>query len=180
MEDRLETLNDYMGRIREYVLYSIGSPVVVDAARKIVLECQPYDKRCETLKVWEFVTNRMRYAPAPAKYGVEILQTPEKLLGDIDRLGRASGECEEMIVLFAGLLGALNHEIVLVYGGGRLLLDDGRKFPNYRHVWLADRLPETGIEWVHLDPTGYGKFGYELLPGQHFDFEVIGWDFLHE
>jgi transglutaminase-like putative cysteine protease len=161
----LRTLNEYITLIHGYVVEGIGSPEVIDAARKVTAKCQPYDSGCETAKVYEFIRKRFRYVAAPSRYGIEVMQTPQKLIGDIENYGRATGECEEMITLLASMLGAINHEVALVYGGEKVGDQD-----NYRHVWAADNLPEKG-GWVHLDPTGY------LDPGLHFKFETYGWDF---
>lgn len=171
VEDSLQTLNQYMGRIKEYALAAIGDPYVLDAARKITMGCRPYDRPCETNRAFKFVKDRFRYVPAPAKYGVEVLQTARKMLADIENLGQASGECEEMAVLLAAILGNLNHEVAFRYGGDSTASGE----PNFKHIWVADRLPEVQPSnggWVDLDASGY------LRPGQHFEFEVYGWDFL--
>lgn len=167
VSDSLDTLYWYMERIREYVVQSIGNPLVLDTARKVVAHCQPYDQPCETGRVYDFILKKFRYTRSPALYGVETLQTPDKFLLDIAQTGRATGECDEMVVLLAAMLANLNHRVALVWGGDKL--PTGEK--NYRHVWVADHLPSKG-GWVHLDPTGY------LPPGQHFRFEVIDFDMI--
>lgn len=171
VEDSLKTLNEYMARIKEYALAAIGDPFVLDASRKIVSGCPPYNRPCETNKVFRFLKAHFRYVPVPAIYGVEALQTANKMLSDIDTLGKANGECEEMAVLLAAVLGNLNHEVAFRYGGDSLL--DGQ--PNFKHIWVVDRLPEakgTDDGWIDLDPSGY------LKPGQHFKFGAYKWDFL--
>lgn len=174
VEDSLETLDAYMKRIRAYVLKEIGNPFVLDAARKIASGCRPYDQKCEVKKVFDFVTSKVRYAAAPSYYGTEVLQTAEKMLKDIKMFGRASGECEEMVVLLAALLANLNIPVSLVFGGGMLKLPEG-KFPNMKHVWAAARI--RGFkDWVHLDATGYSMLAPNgPRPGQHFAFETYKW-----
>ena len=164
VSEGLATLNQYITLIHNYVVGGIASAQVIDAARKVTARCQPYDAACETAKIYEFIRARFRYVAAPSRFGIEVMQTPEKMIEDIENYGRATGECEEMITLLASMLGAVNHEVALVYGGEKAGSQD-----NYRHVWAADRLPSKG-GWIHLDPTGY------LDPGLHFEFETYGWD----
>jgi len=175
VEDTMQTLNGYIGRIREYAVAGIGDPYVLDAARKITSCCKPYDQKCETKTIFDFIRSRVKYTPAPARYGKEVLQTAEKMLKDIESSGRASGECEEMATLMVALLANLNIETALVYGASNTIMESGVDMPNYRHVWVAARV--NGVTendgWVHLDATGY-----HLKPGQHFEFSIYGWDFL--
>jgi len=178
VKDSISTLNAYMDRIKEYALSSIGNPYVLEAARKIVVGCRPYDVGCEVKRAFQFVKSRVRYSPAPARYGVEVLQTPEKMLHDINAFGRTSGECEEMVILLTSILANLNIPVAMVYGGEWWTDDKGKRHPNYRHVWMAAKVPDvkTNKGWVHLDPTAYA----DMKPGQHFRFEVYGWEFLQD
>ena len=173
--DTMETLNGYIKRIRQYALEGIGDPFTLDAARKIVSRCKPYDQKCETKAIFEFVRSRVKYTPAPSRYGKEVLQTQAKMLADIDMFGRASGECEEIATLMAALLANVNIETALVYGADEMSEENGVMHPNYKHVWVAARVPGVAVNegWVHLDATGY-----KLKPGQHFKFKFYGWDFL--
>lgn len=165
VQDSMKTLNGYIDRIKAYALDGIGDPFVLDAARKITSKCSPYDQACETKAVFEFVRSRVKYTPAPARYGKEVLQTSAKMLDDIVRFGRASGECEEIAILLSSLLANLNIEVALVYGADDFVVEDGARQPNYKHVWVAVKIPAVSAEWIHLDATGY-----RLEPGQHFKF----------
>ena len=174
VQDTMKTLNAYMDRIHQYVVAGIGDPFVLDAARKITSGCRPYDQKCEAGKVFEFVRSRVKYTPAPARYGKEVLQTQGKMLQDIALYGRASGECEEIGTLLAALLANLNMDVALVYGADDWVSEEGINHPNFKHVWVAARVNGVNVNdgWVHLDATGY-----KLKPGQHFAFREYRWDF---
>lgn len=162
----MEILPWYMSRVKDYARQAIGDPLVLDAARKIVASCPPYNDGCETEKIYRWILSYWRYTKSPSRYGVENLQNPTKAISDIRAYGRATGECEEMSVALAALLANLNHRVALVWGGD-WIEHRGEPFKNFRHVWVADHLDNR---WIHLDSTGY------LEPGQHFGFQIIEFD----
>lgn len=96
-----------VGRIQQLVEDSLTDPVVVRAARAIVSNVPERDKEGEIRAVSNFVRSKIRYVSE----GIETLSTPRLMLDDIEKHGKASGDCDEFVTLWLSLLRVLGHEV---------------------------------------------------------------------
>jgi hypothetical protein len=125
-----------------------GDPAVQRLARLIVLQAGvPSHYYVDEAKaIGNFVQAQVRYSRDPEGY--EQLQTPERIIGDLQD-GLAQGDCDDMSLLIAGLLLSIGHQPffrMVRYGGN----GDGDP---YAHIYVVDydNNPYEGQQRIVLD-----------------------------
>lgn len=117
-------------------------PGVIALAEQVTKVCPAQDFSCEVGALFQWVKKHIRYVRDPRD--VEKINTAERTL----RVG--TGDCDDMSVLLASLLEAVNNKTrfwVLAFDSG-----------DYEHVVTQVR---AGVEWITLDPTvSYSNVGW--------------------
>lgn len=80
---------------------AIRNPLLVRAARSIVLAVPSGSAPAEVAAVRRFLAERVRFTRDPL--GVETLTSPARMLEDVATDGMASGDCDEVATLGAAL-----------------------------------------------------------------------------
>lgn len=78
---------------------SVTDPVVRRVAENIVRDIPERDKLGEIRAISRFVRSRIRYTGEP----VETIKTPRVLVDEIQRYGKATGDCDDHVVLALAL-----------------------------------------------------------------------------
>lgn len=118
-------IRDIAERMAQYVRQFSRHPVIVETARRVVVECPPKDARCEVASIYDWLLRHTRYV----REAPEVFSTPLKLLRDIANYGVASEDCESLTSLIGAMLASLGHPVRFVFGS----IQYGRP---YHHVWL--------------------------------------------
>lgn len=87
--------------MRRLVLHSLSEPLPVETAALIIT---PYCTTCPAevaLAIREFLATYFRFVPDPV--GHELLRAPTYLLEQINKVGHASGDCDDVAILGASL-----------------------------------------------------------------------------
>jgi hypothetical protein len=196
--DTMEGIRFEMSRMVRAVQEAVGDPVVVDAARMILLASEPKNKISELGAIFEWSKAHFHYVSDPinkeymqsARRMIRQAQAPRAMLARIlapiyrkaqngvvrmdghemhQVLPKALGDCEEAAILTASLAGAVGILPRFRYGGrGRSLW----------HAWSQAYVPPDGMngvgpegKWLDMDIT---ESTYTL--GQHAPFK----DYAHQ
>jgi hypothetical protein len=118
---------------------SLRDPVVVETAHDIVRHLPERDKLAEARAVSEFVRRHVRYT----NEGIETLKTPRLMIDEIREKGKAVGDCDDHVILWAALHKVLGNPVRF-----RVISQRPDQFANHiygevyipRHGWVADEL----------------------------------------
>jgi hypothetical protein len=118
---------------------SLRDPVVVETAHDIVRHLPERDKLAEARAVSEFVRRHIRYT----NEGIETLKTPRLMIDEIREKGKAVGDCDDHVILWAALHKVLGNPVRF-----RVISQRPDKYANHiygevfipRHGWVADEL----------------------------------------
>lgn len=106
---------------------------------------QPKDYLSEILAVRHFVTRRIRYLNDPS--AVELVKDPERLVEEIELVGTAAGDCDDICTLIATMTRQLGRAAELVTVGF-----DITRPGNFSHVFARVKEPKSG-KWIVCDPV---------------------------
>lgn len=126
-------------RMRRLVRDSLGSPLLAATARNIVSRSKSSTEAAERIRT--YLESAVRFAHDPR--GVELLKPPDMMLDEIEQLGEAVGDCDDVAVLGAALGRASGLPARFV------LLAFTRGAP-FEHVY-TELLTDGG--WLDLDTT---------------------------
>lgn len=99
--------NQTVAKVRQIVIQSLTDPVVVQTAQNLVRNLPERDKDAEIEAISDFVRNRVRYT----NEGIETLKTPRVMLDEIRQYGRAVGDCDDHVILWASLHRAVGSKV---------------------------------------------------------------------
>lgn len=116
-------------------------PHVIDTARRIVAPVPERDQSGEVEALFDWVRRGSRFVSDPVR--AETLTDPVTQLGEIQRHGKASGDCDDHTVLLGALLEAVGYEAEPV-------IESYRKDREPSHIALQTQADGRRI---HLDPT---------------------------
>jgi hypothetical protein len=140
-----------MDRMKAYVLEFSTNPTIIEFARTLVMDCPPKDKVCEIKQIHALACERIRFVDDPVHN--EAIVTPLKMLEDIRKNGRVSGDCDEFSPFVCTLLASIGIMSCFRFGG---------RGTELYHVWSQAQLPNG--QWCDLDPSCY------LHPGYYYTF----------
>lgn len=178
--DTMKGIRFEMSRMVRHVQEGIGDPVVVDAARMVLLASKPKNKISELGAIFEWTKAHFHYMNDPINK--EVLQTPQRMVkqtqvprevlamilaplygrqsngkvrmasSEMDGpLPQATGDCDEGSVLVASMLGAVGILPRFRFGGEK---------DSLYHVWAQAYVPpnpDYGVggdgAWVDMDVT---------------------------
>lgn len=126
-------------RMRRLVNESLGSSLLATTARNIVSRSRSSTEAAERIR--GFLEGSVRFAHDPR--GVELLKPPDMMLEELEQLGEAVGDCDDVAVLGA----ALGRAIGLPARFRLLAFTRGAPF---EHVY-TELLTDGG--WLDLDTT---------------------------
>jgi len=114
---------------------------VREQTASLVRRCKPKDYRCEIIKCFEFVRDRIRY--------IRDIQGVETVADPLRTLQYGYGDCDDKTTLLAAMLESIGHPARFVAMG---------QLPGmFNHVFLEVLLEG---EWISLDPTEPVKAGW--------------------
>jgi hypothetical protein len=96
-----------VAKAREMVNASLTDPLIVTTAQNIVRNVRERDKWTEVVAISNFVRSHIRYT----NEGIETLKTPRLMLEEIERYGKAVGDCDDHVILWAALLRAVGFSV---------------------------------------------------------------------
>lgn len=137
-----------VSKINQLIQAAVTDPVVIRAARSIVRNVPERDKMAEVRAVSDFVRSKIRYTSE----AVETLSTPRLLLDEIRRHGRATGDCDEFVLLWGSLLRVLGHPIRAVTISQR---PDQKANHIYGQVFIKGRGWVTDDTIIKRKPLGW-------------------------
>ena len=124
--------------IEELVRESLTDPLVVSEARDIVRFVPERDRDAELRAVSAYVRSKIRYTSET----VETLATPHRMVEEIRKYGRTTGDCDEAVTLWLAFLRILGHRVrvrvVSQIPDGRANHIFGETFSASRGSWITD------------------------------------------
>jgi transglutaminase-like putative cysteine protease len=96
-------------------------------------------------KIYNFVQSKVRYRTD--KPYSEIFTAPYRMLRDIQMLGYASGDCDEIATLSASLLKSIGYKVRFV-----ITNTTTAKTEQFNHIFTQVWIPSMR-RWVNFDPT---------------------------
>lgn len=142
---------DYtLSKMRDLVIAGQRDPIIVKAARQMIINCSPKDYYCEAKTIFRWVKDNIRYVRDPNN--CEWVQAADVTL----REGQADCDCGA--VLLSSLYGAIG----LPTGFEAIKAD--RRYPGeYSHVYAIVKTPKG---WRAADWTVAGaSFGWSPTAG---------------
>ena len=94
-------------KINSMVNQSLLDPVVVTTAQNLVRPLPERDKDAEIERISNYVRSHIRYT----NESVETLKTPRLMLDEIRKYGRAVGDCDDHVLLWAALHKAVGNPV---------------------------------------------------------------------
>jgi len=145
-------------RIRELVERAKRDPNFRSQTAGLLRNIQEKDHLGEINTLIEFVRSRVRYMRDPwSPGGLELFTDARTLLRDALK-GRASGDCDDHVILASALLETAGYETRYPVGA------DGPE--DYRHIWLEVLHPQSG--WISADlTTKEQEIGWDPGPAYH-------------
>lgn len=136
-------LDEKVRTIRRLVEEAKRDPYVREAAVDLVRHVPQRDTAGEIAAVWSWVRDNVRYTRDPwSPDGFELFVEPATLLQLVEK-GRASGDCDDHVLLASTLLEVLGYPTRYRIGA----TPPGE----YRHIWLEVLDPKAG--WRALELT---------------------------
>ncbi len=86
---------------------SLTDPLVVTTAQHLVRNLPERDQWAEAQAISRYVREHIRYT----NEGIETIKSPRRLLEEIRKYGRAVGDCDDHVILWAALHKALGHPV---------------------------------------------------------------------
>lgn len=128
-----------VGYINKLILDGLKDPNIVLFAQGLVRWLPERDKGAEIRAVSDFVRKNIRYT----NEGIETLKTPGVLLAEYKRYGKATGDCDDHVILWMTLHRALGNPT-------RVQVVSQRKNGIASHVYAEVLNKQTG-KWVTDD-----------------------------
>lgn len=130
-------------RIRVLVEAAKRSPTFRDRAAALVQHVAEKDHDAEISTLVEHVRHGVRYLRDPwSPTGLELFIEPETMLHDVAQ-GRASGDCDDHVLLASALLETAGYPTRYRVGGSPP--------DNWQHIWLDVEHPRKG--WLPVELT---------------------------
>jgi Transglutaminase-like superfamily len=85
----------------------LTDPLVVATAQNLVRKLPERDQWAEAKAIDSFVKGKIRYT----NEGIETIKSPGALLSEIKQYGKAIGDCDDHVILWAALHRALGHPV---------------------------------------------------------------------
>jgi hypothetical protein len=118
----------------------------------IVRYVQPKDYLSEILAVRFFAAEYVKYSNDAV--GVEQVQDPERMVEQINKFGKAVGDCDDIALFMGALTRQLGRETEFVTVGFGVP-------GHYSHVFTRVKEPKSGI-WIVIDPVAGSDEGSML------------------
>lgn len=128
-------------RMRRELEQATRDPRLVMLARELVADAPPFDHDAQARAIHGWLGGRFRYVNDPTT--MELLETPTRMLDEIEARGFVQEDCESIATLEGALLEAVGIPT-------RFHIIERRPSRGYAHVWLD---AWTGDDWLPLDLT---------------------------
>ena len=135
--------NQTVATIMRLVDDSLTDPLVVTTAQNIVRGVPERDRMGELRAVSAYVRSRMRYT----NESIETLKTPRLMIQEIQKYGKAVGDCDDSVILWMALLKSVGHQV-------RATVVSQRKDKAATHIYAEDNI---NGRWVTDDTIVKGK-----------------------
>lgn len=145
---------------------SLTDPLVVTTAQNIVRNVAERDRMAELRAVSAFVRSKMRYT----NESIETLKTPRLMVQEIQRYGKAVGDCDDSVILWMALLKSVGHRV-------RATVISQRRDKAATHIYAEDFI---NGQWVSDDtivknkPLGWSAPAREKTVTRHYAASMGG------
>jgi hypothetical protein len=111
-------------------------------------------EEAESILYW--VRRHMVYTPDPPE--VEHVKWPSALFDEIRRLGHATGDCDDYVMLYAAITAARDIPTRLTITARHPVVDGTGEY-QFDHIYTRVK-PDAG-DWIPVDPSSEGAMGWE-------------------
>jgi transglutaminase-like putative cysteine protease len=111
----------------------------------------------EAERILYWVRRHMIYTPDPPD--VEHVKWPSALFDEIRRLGHATGDCDDYVMLYAAITSARDIPTRLVIAARHPVVDGTGEY-QFDHIYTRVQL-DSGQDWTPVDPSSEGALGWE-------------------
>lgn len=127
------------------------------------------NQKNEAENILYWVRRSMIYTPDPPD--VEHVKWPSALFDEIRRLGHATGDCDDYVMLYATVTAARNIPTQLRVAARHPVVDGTGEY-QFDHIYTRVK-PDYGQDWIPVDPSSEGALGWET-PERYLteDFDV--------
>ena len=150
--------NQTVEKIRQMVDESLTDPVVVLTAQNLIRHLPERDTDGEIQAVSNFVRRNIRYTHE----SIETLKSPRVLIDEIKRYGKAVGDCDDHVILWAALHKSLGNRV-------RFKVISQRRDKLANHIFAEVYSPKRG--WITDDTIVKNQpLGWKV-PGKQITLE---------
>lgn len=119
--------NQTVATIMRLVDDSLTDPLVVTTAQNIVRGVRERDRMGELRAVSAYVRSKVRYT----NESIETLKTPRLMIQEIQKYGKAVGDCDDSVILWMALLKSVGHQV-------RAVVVSQRRDKAATHIYAED------------------------------------------
>jgi transglutaminase-like putative cysteine protease len=112
-------------------------------------------EEAESILYW--VRRHMLYTPDPPD--IEHVKWPSALFDEIRRLGHATGDCDDYVMLYAAITRARDIPTQLRITARKPVVDGTGEY-QFDHIYTRVK-PDYGGAWIPVDPSSEGAMGWE-------------------
>ena len=102
------SMDEFVYELRRMLNDGIRDPEV----RRVAVSVTSPAGRNTEMDIFGYLKNHFRYVPDPI--GRELVVSPRLLLNDIESIGFACGDCDDISLLVASMYGSIGHEAKIV------------------------------------------------------------------
>lgn len=152
--------NQTVSKIMQLVDDSLTDPLIVTTAQNVVRNVRERDRMAELRAISAFVRSRVRYT----NESIETLKTPRLMIQEIQKYGKAVGDCDDSVILWMALLKSVGHRV-------RATVVSQRKDGLASHIYAEDFI---NGRWVSDDtivknkPLGWSVPAREKTTTRHY------------
>lgn len=149
-----------VAKIMQMVDDSLTDPLIVTAAQGIVRNVRERDRMAELRAISAYVRSKVRYT----NEGIETLKTPRLMIQEIQKYGKAVGDCDDSVILWMALLKSIGHKV-------RAVVVSQRRDKAATHIYAEDFI---NGKWVSDDtivkykPLGWAVPERERTVTRHY------------
>lgn len=152
--------NQTVAKIMQLVDDSLIDPLVVTTAQNIVRNVRERDRMAELRAISAFIRSKIRYT----NESIETLKTPRLMVQEIQKYGKAVGDCDDSVILWMALLKSIGHKV-------RAVVVSQRRDKAATHIYAEDFI---NGKWVSDDtivkykPLGWAVPERERTVTRHY------------
>lgn len=133
---------------------------------KIQFGHEDQEREAEAMLYW--VRRHMTYTPDPVD--IEHIKWPSALFYEINRLGSATGDCDDYVMLYATLTASRGIPTQVRIAARHQVVDATGEY-QFDHIYVRVKL-NSGQAWTVVDPSSEGALGWEVATYNTEDFDV--------